>query len=194
MDLPWSIELNGSKISFYRNIVCKNIVCDVGLTGRWLLRVYLWRCFSPNVRKKIQLALVFCFLAHRTFCFLFAVKETICWPSIDFVKYGKILLKILIFEQCCTESVLYSVDIHGLGILKNLFYANNFKSFVNSGQMVYSLLVCWFNNVEFTCLRKDAFPDPIYSFKFNRSSYSVCVLFQKFHQIVSSFSTPLLRG
>ncbi len=26
--LPWSIEINGSKISFYRNIVRQNVTCE----------------------------------------------------------------------------------------------------------------------------------------------------------------------
>jgi len=43
--LPWSIEINGSKIyfiaiSFYRNIGRQNVWCDVGLKGMSILRGY----------------------------------------------------------------------------------------------------------------------------------------------------------
>jgi len=32
----WPVDIHGQKISFYRNIVCKNVSCDVGLKASFL--------------------------------------------------------------------------------------------------------------------------------------------------------------
>jgi len=41
--LPWPLYIHVPKISFYRNILCKNIVCDVGPSVRKLRKIRILR-------------------------------------------------------------------------------------------------------------------------------------------------------
>jgi len=45
--LPWPIEIDGSKLSFYRNIVHQNVSCEKGL--KWLFFTDAATLFDTNI-------------------------------------------------------------------------------------------------------------------------------------------------
>jgi len=61
VSLPLPIEINDSKIYINHNIVCKNIVCDMGLTGTYSILILnnglLWKTKCLNMPFSIQCTL-----------------------------------------------------------------------------------------------------------------------------------------